>query len=220
MQHIFSPIAIEADLDRLRFCAPTANLAARDRELARFVDYARSAEMAPCVFEVPGIMFPTLIPLALWEAPMWVHWLGPDFDEVMDELAETKVEPSSVFTTDLRRREVANCFRTSKLDIYTFESALTRSASAAYDNEVLSIFVSPAKVVSRPQWLDEGYFDCLNATGHHCGISYRPTALFTKDELDGALLRSVLCGNWPTEDPEGRPMLLLESAVLPPDWFR
>lgn len=220
MNHIFAAIAIEADLDRLHFCADTVDLAAKDSELARFVEFATSSDLAPSVFEVPGIMFPTLIPEVLWRAPMWVHWLGAGLDEVVDELVQVKVEPSSVYTTDLRQRVLAHRFRTSRLDIYSPEEPLGRSACAAYDNEVLSLFVTPTRVVSRPQWLDEGYFDCLNATGHHCGSDYEPTALFTKDELDGALLRSVLRGNWPTEDPEGRPMLLLQSAELPPGWFR
>ena len=69
MPSLFAPIDIEADLESLRFSAPTAHLAYHDTEIERFVERAIAQKLPPAVFELPAWVFPHFVPEVLHSAP-------------------------------------------------------------------------------------------------------------------------------------------------------
>lgn len=219
MPAAFTPIDIEADLNCLRFSARTADLAYHDTEIARFVKRAVAQKLPPAVLELSGRHFPFFFPEILWNAPVWVHWLGNGFDDVIDELAHVRVEPADQYSTDcLKRRQVLR-WNTGTHSFCTSPRGLVRSLNSAVDNEVLSLFISPERFACNPTWIGEDLMDDLMVMANYCGSRYRAHDQLSRDELSRALVRSVLLGNEPKTDENGRQIVMLRKHALPQDWY-
>lgn len=219
MTAIFTAIDIEADLDSLKFSAPTADLAFHDTEIARFVALAIAQDLPPSVFEVSGQTFPWFVPEVLHSAPMWVHWLGEGYDDVIDELAHVRLAVGDHYSTDLLKRREMLSWNTTSHAFRTSARGLVNSLRTACDNEVLSLFISPDRFVSNPAWVSDDLLMDLNTLAHYSGSQYRPHDQFSREELSVALVRSVLRGNEPKVDNEGREIVLLNKRGLPRDWL-
>lgn len=219
MPSLFAPIDIEADLESLRFSAPTAHLAYHDTEIERFVERAIAQKLPPSVFELPAWVFPYFVPEVLHSAPMWLHWLGDGYDDVIDELAHVRVAAADHYSTDLLHRREMLAFNTTSHAFCTSARGLVSSLHCACDNEVLSLFVSPTRFVCNPTWVSDDLLLDLNTQAHYSGTQYRPHDQFSREELSAALVRSVLLGNEPKVDDEGREIVLLKKRALPQDWF-
>lgn len=201
----------------LRFSAPTADLAWHDPEIARFVERAMAAHLQPSVFEVRGRMFPFFAPESNWDAPMLLHWLGDGYDDVIDELAHVQLGFQDHISTDLlRRRQVL----TWKTETHAFcASAVALSGSLKPDSELLSVFISPARFVSNVSSVDVDMLIQLSVMAQHSGRAYRPQDWHTDEEMFSALVASVLRGNEPKVDEDGRRIVLLKKRALPKDWL-
>lgn len=75
-------------LSDVGFAAQTSFVAHQDPEVARFVQRATAEHLGPSVFELTGATFPLCVPRRHLDTPLWVHWLGADLDEVMQELVD------------------------------------------------------------------------------------------------------------------------------------
>lgn len=91
------------------------------------------------------------MPEVLHDAPMWLHWLGEGYDDVIDELAHVRVTATDHYSTDLLKRRTMVAFNTSTHAFCSSERGLRSSLNCARDNEVLSVFLSTsASCQTRP----------------------------------------------------------------------
>lgn len=215
MQPKFTSIDVETDLDSLRFSAPTADIAHHDPEIARFVELAAAHSLPPSVFEVPSWVFPWLVPEALWNAPMWVHWLGNEYDDVIDELAHAQISFGDHISTDLLKRRQMLYWGTTTHSFCTSARGLQDGINASVKKEVLSVFVSPTRFVSNLARLTEVDMTQLQLMQDHSGVLYRPHDWHSPKEMSAALMASVLQGNEPKADPAGRSIVLLKKRAFP-----
>ncbi len=215
MQPKFTPIDVETDLDSLRFSVSTADIAHHDREIARFVELATAHKLPPSVFEVPGWVFPWLVPESLWHAPMWVHWLSSEYDDVIDELAHAQVSFDDHISTDLLKRRQVLCWNASTHSFCTSARGLQDGMNTSVKQEVLALFVSPTRFASNLARLTEVDVIQLQLMQDHSGVQYRPQDWHSRQEMSAALMASVLQGNEPKADPVGRSIVLLKKRAFP-----
>lgn len=215
MLHSFAAIATVPSVNQLSFSATTADLAYRDPEIARFVALAVAHDLPPSVFEVPGRVFPWFIPEALWDAPMWVHWLGSKYDASIGELAHTELTFNDQLSTDLLKRRQVLCWETMEHSFCTSASGLWDGINASVKSEVLSMFISPNRFASNLSRLTIEDAVTLDLMRDHSGILYRPQDWRTPEEMAAALMASVLLGNEPKTDAAGRSIVLLRKRAFP-----
>lgn len=104
-------------------------------------------------------------------APMWVHWLGDGYCDVIDELAHGRLSFDDHYSTDLP--DAVTCvLDTTTHSFCTSARCLECSMNTARENEVLSV-VSPTRFVSKPAWVSEEVMVALNIMHEHCGNQYR-----------------------------------------------
>jgi hypothetical protein len=215
MTTIFAAIDAETELNTLRFSAPTADLAYRDPEIARFVALAVAHDLPPSVFEVPGRVFPWYIPEARWDSPTWVHWLGCDFHASIDELATAQVSFDDHVSTDLLQRRQVLCWDTAAHSFCASARGLQDGINMAVKQEVLSLFISPTRFGSNLARLTVEDATQLSLMQDHSGTQYRPHEWHSPEEMSAALMASVLLGNEPKTDAAGRSIVLLRKRAFP-----
>ena len=215
MTTIFAAIDAETELNALRFNASTADLAYCDPEIARFVELAVAHDLPPSVFEVPGGVFPWWVPEVLWNVPMWLHWLGSEYDASIDELAHTQLNFTDQLSTDLLKRRQVFSWETTEHSFCTSVSGLMDGTSAAFKSQVLSMFISPNRFASNLSRLTNVDLATLGSMRDHSGILYRPQDWCTPEEMSAALMASVLLGNEPKTDAAGRSIVLLKKREFP-----
>lgn len=215
MTTIFAAIDAETELNTLRFSAPTADLAYRDPEIARFVALAVAHDLPPSVFEVPGRVFPWFVPEALWAVPMWVHWLGCDFHTSIDELATAQLSFDDHVSTDLLKRRQVLCWDTAAHSFCTSARWLQDGINMAVKQQVLSVFISPTRFASNLASLTVEDVTTLSLMQDHSGTQFRPQEWHSPKEMAAALMASVLLGNEPKTDVAGRSIVLLKKRAFP-----
>lgn len=218
MTHIFTPIDLEADLASLNFSIARADLAFFDEELERFVEQATEAELPPSIFELAGCAFPDIIPVGLHEAPLWLVWLGKSTDSEIDDLARTPLTAVMQMSVDLMKCREMVAWNTGTHSLRVSARSLRHSLNASLDTEVLVLFATPDRVVSRPTWVSVELIDDLYDMSSVCGVAYLPLKAYTRAERTAARMRSVVLGNDPKVDDEGREILVLQPRQLPSDW--
>ncbi|TXH87201.1 MAG: hypothetical protein E6Q78_14860 [Rhodoferax sp.] len=215
MTTIFAAIDAETELNRLRFSAPTADLAYLDPEIARFVALAVAHDLPPSVFEVPGRVFPWFVPEALWDAPMWVHWVGSRHAHAVDKLAHAELSFDDHVSTDLLQRRQALCWDTAEHSFCTSARGLQDGINTAVEQEVLSVFISPTRFASNLARLTVEDVTTLGLMQDHSGTQYRPQDWHSPEDMSAALMASVLLGNEPKTDAAGRSIVLLKKRAFP-----
>lgn len=205
-------------LSDVGFAARTSFVAYQDPNVARFVERATAAHLGPSVFELTGEVFPLCVPRRHLDTPLWVHWLGSDLDEVMQELVDLAPVADVHLSNDLSKRREMLCWNTSIHAICTSAQALTASLRKAHGSIVMSVFVSPNVFVSTPVWVSDDLVNELNALAA-ASVSVRQLhGLYSQTERSTAMLRSVLMGNEPKHDAAGREIVLLKKRALPANW--
>ncbi|OYQ41802.1 hypothetical protein CHU94_05365 [Rhodoferax sp. TH121] len=215
MTTIFAAIDIEAEQNPLRLSAPTADMAYRDPEIARFVALAVAHDLPPSVFEVPGRVFPWLVPEELWDAPMWVHWVGKEYAHAVDQLAHTELSFNDQISTDLLKRRQVLCWDTAAHSFCTGARGLQDGINMALKQGVLSVFISPTRFASNLARLTVEDVTTLGLMQDHSGTQYRPQEWHSPEKMSAALMASVLLGNEPKTDTAGRSIVLLKTRAFP-----
>lgn len=218
MPSIFTPIHLDSDLNHLWFSANTSDVTDLDDHLRRFVAAATVQHLSPSIFELCGGAFPILIPDALHEAPLWLMWLGEDGEEDIAELAHTRPKARMQTSTDLMRCREILAWKTHQRSYCASARALRHSLNAACNSDIFVVFVTPKTLVSRPTYVGETLLAELNEMSYCCGVAHFPHLTFTQQERTSARVKSVLLGNEPKVDEEGREIVLLKARQLPYNW--
>ena len=218
MSNIFTPIDIDADLESMNFSVDMTDLAFFDGELERFIEHATRLELPPSIFELAGCAFPDIIPVGLHGAPMWLVWLGGSAGRDIDDLASAPLIAIEQPTTDLMRNREMLAWNTSTRSVRTGARSLRHSLNAASNGEVLVLFATPNRLISRPTWVSVELMAEVDAMSSACGVAYLPHTRYSRAERTAARMRSVVLGNDPRVDSEGREILVLQPRQLPADW--
>ena len=218
MTAILHSIDTEAKFNSLSFNTSTAEMSYHDTEVARFVERAVRHALGPTVIEGVGRMFPWFIPETHWDTPMWVHWLGDNYSHAVDELVQVRPVADMHYSTDLSKCREMLCWNTSTEAICTSARGLMDSLRCAYDQEVLAIFLSPERFACNLVHISEELLAQLNVLAYSVKNRYRALNLHSSEDLQTALTCSVLFGNDPRVDDDGREVVLLKKRALPSDW--
>jgi hypothetical protein len=218
MTAILHSIDIEAKLESLSFSTSTAEMSYHDTEVARFVERAVLHDLGPSVIEARGRMFPWFVPEAHWDTPMWVHWLGDNYSHAVDELARVRPVADMHYSTDLWKCREMLCWNTSGDAFCSSARGLMDSLRCAYDQEVLAVFISPERFACNLVHVSDELLAELNVMAYGIRNRYQPESMHSSQDLRTALSCSVLFGNEPRVDDEGREIVLLKKRAVPLDW--
>jgi len=184
----------------------TAALAKRCSAFSDLLQTLQEAGPAPAIVDTSAAFFPWAIGHeSSW--PMWFVWVGRNHRDVVQALGD--VDPVAGTQTSV------DCLtRTPTLEWHiqghAFCADILRLPSLVGTHGITVAALSDMHITVSHFFQDAKFQAAVRATVQDGGPSYSPTEEFGPAELEAALQRSVIMGNVPECDSEGRQLHMLK----------
>jgi hypothetical protein len=193
--------------------AELSQLSRRDNAFHDFAWAANHELHVPTLVEMHARCLPQLVPQWAHDFPLWVIWLPHQFAYEIEAISLRLPKAGSISSTDLLKRRLTLEWTSSENAFFANAKCYDASISHAQSAGCLVQVVMSANKLSLQVFggIDDLLID-LQTIGTNCGLNYRPIREHTQEELAAALHASVILGNTPSLDWDGRNFVHLRAV--------
>ncbi len=206
------PLTFGRDINALNFPVDAREVADLDEDFAEMLALAKTSLSRPALIETSASHFQVLIPASLRHCPMWVVWLGKEFADELTSICHTEPVIWEKTSIDLQRRSSTLEWQSREHTFCARADRLCDSVNNQYPfGSIVIAFMTSNQIALRSLRVDEEFVMDLQLRGTRCDGNYRPGREYHHRELAQAQKQSVLLGNTPRSDENGRKIVMLDS---------